>query len=475
MINKCFEIGKKTFIFFKSCDNIIYRVKGVIMKKIFYLIIGVLLILPIHVFAMECYSEIIDIDEVDNFSCTGVESKDLKFTANGEDYNSFFSVNYNEEKKEAKIVINKNIVFNTDIEIGVVKIASGTNESNVRIKNKHYVIPSSTTTTKPAVTYSVTLDYNDGEKKENVTCEVTDGNTSCQIRLPEIDKEGFNGWGTANTCKVGNHGTIQVDRNTNFYACYSNATEETTNKIQIKSLTLKNKDTEEEIDFGTFSIKKKEYNFQVLNNVENIEVVADVDTDIKVEVTGNENLTVGENTITIKLSDKSGNTDEYNLFVTRLEEGVDIGHFLKSLVIGGYDIKFDPKTLVYNLKIENNVSTLQITPIVQNESDKFEIKGNKDLKDGSLITINVTGDDGITTVYRINITKDNKKTLLIYIALAAVVLLILILVFIIIIKNNKKKKNDYTQPKKEKKTKKNNNSNNVVQEQNNEEIEVFKI
>ena len=60
------------------------------------------------------------------------------------------------------------------------------------------------------------------------------------------------------------------------------------------------------------------------------------------EIIGNENLNVGENQILIKLTDENDNTNEYKIKVTRLEEGQTITnvHFLKSLVVGGYNINF---------------------------------------------------------------------------------------------------------------------------------------
>ena len=91
---------------------------------------------------------------------------------------------------------------------------------------------------------------------------------------------------------------------------------------------------------------------------------------INIEITGNENLVVGENNIVIKLTTSDNKTNEYKLKVTRLKKGekIDNKHYLKSLVIGGYNINFNKSTFDYKLTISSDINKLEITPISE-ESD----------------------------------------------------------------------------------------------------------
>jgi len=190
-----------------------------------------------------------------------------------------------------------------------------------------------------------------------------------------------------------------------------------------------------------FSIKKQEYEFKVLNDVTSLIIEASSNEDVKVEYSGNENLLVGENEIIIKLSDNENNVNEYKLIVTRLEEGQTINsiNYLSALVVGNYNINFNKEVFNYNLTIDNDINELVINAVPLIEDNLVEIKNNKELKDGSVISINVLDNEGSSTTYKINIIKESNN-LLIYIAIGVILLLIVILIILIIIKKNQKKK-----------------------------------
>ena len=121
------------------------------------------------------------------------------------------------------------------------------------------------------------------------------------------------------------------------------------------------------------------------------------------------------------------------------------------MVIGGYNINFNKSTFDYKLTISSDINKLEITPISEESDIKPIVLNNENLKDGSVIKINLTGDDDITTTYSITITKE-KSNLILYIGLGVLGLLIIILIVLIIIKSNRKKKNNLN-------TKPNDNSN----------------
>lgn len=432
------------------------------MKKILCTIICLLVMVPIlHANAdgIVCNNgEVIDLEKVNNFLCNPTDetanlSTNLDFHSGK--YDSYFSVV--KENKGVRITItNKSFVFSKDQKNGLIIITDKENKNlntPIYIKNKDYVAPTTTTTTTTttkaeAKTLTVTLDPNDGTNKSTKTCQISGNETTCYVTLPTLEKENFNGWGTAKTCKVGNSGSIKVEKDITYYACYEDTEIPTTNNqsstnLYLKTLKLTDKDTNDSLDIGTFSMKKNEYTLKVLNEVKNIAIETTQDEGINVEITGNENLSVGDNEIIIKLTDENNNTNQYKIKVTRLKEGETISnvHFLKSLVVGGYNINFNKEQFVYSLTIPSDINRLEITPIPEDETAMIEIKNNEELIDGSLITINVIGEDNETTTYTIEITKETSTNYMLLIAVGIIILLIIILVILIIIKSNKKKQN----------------------------------
>lgn len=434
------------------------------MKKKLGIIIGLLLLIPtINVKAdgLECagtQKNPIDLSSTSDFSCTGIEGTELTYTSDGKDFSKYFKLRSTKDRID---IVDNTMIFSSTQKYGLVIIEDKSTGKNtaVYIKNNAYVEPSTTTapTTQPTTsantkTLTIMLDPNNGEEAKKETCPLKGNSTNCFVTLPKLEDKNFNGWGTSKTCKEGNIGSQKVEKDITYYACYKNADTSTTttttvsstnNTLYLKTLVLTNKDTSDKLDIGTFSMKKTEYTLKVLNEVENILVSTTQEDGIDVEITGNENLTVGENEIIIKLTDENNNTSEYKIMVTRLKEGETINdvHFLKSLVVGGYNIDFSKEKFVYSLTIPNDINRLEITAIPEEDTSVVEIKGNEELIDGSLVTVNVIGEDNKTTTYTIDITKEASVNYMLVIAVVIILLLIVILVILIIIKSNKKKKN----------------------------------
>lgn len=435
------------------------------MKKMLSILICLFVMLPIIQVKADgiiCNNgEKIDLDKVNNFLCNPTDSNaaistNIEFSSGK--YDEYFTVA--KENNGVRITItNKLMTFSTDEQYGKVIITDKDNPSLntlLYIKNKNYVKPTTTTTTTTTTenvintkTFTVTLDPNNGTTTSTKTCQLTGNSTTCSVTLPKLETENFNGWGTAKTCKIGNSGSIKVEKDITYYACYKDSETSTTTtqssitNLYLKTLKLTDKDTNDTLDIGTFSMKKTEYSLKVLNTVKNISVITTQDDGINVEIIGNENLQVGETEIIIKLTDENNNTNQYKIKVTRLKEGETISniHFLKSLVVGGYNINFNKEQFVYSLTIPNDITRLEITPIPEEETSMIEIKNNEELIDGSLITINVIGEDNETTTYTIDITKEAGTNSMLLIAAGVIILLIIILVILIMIKSNKKKQN----------------------------------
>lgn len=424
------------------------------MKKILTLITLILVLPIINVNALSCRGETeetaIDLS-VSNFKCIDIKGDNLTFTNNSSDVSKYFKVGEINEGEATIEIVDKSLTFAKELKYGLIIITDNNganNSTRIFVKNNAYVEPTTTTTTTkdPSIkTITVTLDPNDGSEIKTETCDINSVNTTCYINLPELEKETFSGWGTAKTCKTGNEGSIKVDKDMTYYACYTDNESESTTELLLKTLIVKDKTTEEQINIGTFSIKNKKYNFKVLNNVENLLIEATAEEDIEIEITGNENLVVGENKVTIKLR-KGNDLGEYILNVTRLEVGetIDNTNYLKSLVIGGYELQFNKEQFNYTLTIPSNINKLEITALPEIDEDKVEELNNENLVNGSKIIIKVSNDES-STEYTIDIIKENTPNYLLLIGIGLIVLLIIVLIILIIIKS---KKNKRTQPKK---------------------------
>lgn len=196
------------------------------------------------------------------------------------------------------------------------------------------------------------------------------------------------------------------------------------------------------ISSGTLNFQKDilEYKTTVPYNIIKMDVTYEAsDPKAKVEVTGNDNFIVGDNTILIKVTAENETVKEYKIIVTRQEEGaatLSNNSYLKSLSVGGYDLNFNKKTLEYNLTIKKE-KALDITALPEEKTSKVKIIDNTDLSNGSVIRIIVTSEEGSSREYQINIKVQDNLTLFIYIGLGS---LVLVLIIILIIVKAKKKK-----------------------------------
>ena len=85
-------------------------------------------------------------------------------------------------------------------------------------------------------------------------------------------------------------------------------------------------------------------------------------------------------------------------------------NLIKSLKIKGYSIDFDPNKLEYSIKVKNNVKSLDLEIILNDENASYEISGNQNFKVGeNTVTIKVTAEDGSERTYTLKVTKEKAK------------------------------------------------------------------
>ena len=169
----------------------------------------------------------------------------------------------------------------------------------------------------------------------------------------------------------------------------------------LKSLTIDAKD----IDFEKDVV---DYEYKVGKDVDSldIEAIPELDTS-KVEITGNENFKIGKNIVTITVKAEDNSEKIYKIIVVK-EDKVLEKLYLDNLKIDGYDIKFNKEIFEYTLTIGKEKS---LNIIAFNDNGyTTEIVGNENLKDGSIIKIIVSDEDGNSSVYQIRIKVSNNDT-----------------------------------------------------------------
>lgn len=166
------------------------------------------------------------------------------------------------------------------------------------------------------------------------------------------------------------------------------------------------------VSAGDFKFDKKSlnYSFSVPNETTSLVVVA-VAEDSKSKIDGAKTyvLKEGLNKITVTVTAENGSVRKYTLQVTRIVKEIkrEVNNKLESLDIENYQISFDPENTIYNVTIDNETK-LNINYKVQDETSSVVINGNDNLKNGSTIKLTVTGVDGSTKDYIINISKNEE-------------------------------------------------------------------
>ena len=178
--------------------------------------------------------------------------------------------------------------------------------------------------------------------------------------------------------------------------------------------------------------KVYKYEITVPKNVlkTNIEAISTSD---KAEVNYKDiELSPGDNEIKIEVIAENEDKKEYVINVIQSEdEKVDKN--LQSITVEGYDLDFKLDKKEYTLKISSDTDSLKI--ILKPSNIAYEILGNDDLHNGSVITIKI-GDEA---EYKIKVEKEiNKTNPIIYIVIGVLLISLVITVIYLI----RKKKNN---------------------------------
>lgn len=191
-----------------------------------------------------------------------------------------------------------------------------------------------------------------------------------------------------------------------------------TNDSKLQKLSIEGYD----IDFNKNIYN---YNIEVEKEIENIDITAIPENkNSKVNIEGNKNLKIGQNEVTITVISESGSKTNYKIYVTR---NADIC-IISGINIEGYQLNFNCHKYNYELKIKNE-SSLNITPILKDDSATYTIINNNNLKNEDIITIKTTL-NGTTHEYNIKVFKNSSTTLNFFSKLLIIMVSIIVVLII---------------------------------------------
>lgn len=121
-----------------------------------------------------------------------------------------------------------------------------------------------------------------------------------------------------------------------------------------------------------------------------------------------EYILTGDNTqISINVTAEDGTVRTYKVNVRKVYKSSN--NNLKDIVIEGYEIDFNKNTLEYKINVGSDVTSLDISALVEDGSAWAKIEGNENFKEGeNTVTITVTAENGATKTYKITVNKAQK-------------------------------------------------------------------
>ncbi len=157
----------------------------------------------------------------------------------------------------------------------------------------------------------------------------------------------------------------------------------------------------------SFNPSTYEYNIDVDTNSKYLEFKPELNIEgaSLVKDFGNQKITLkpGNNIALIKVMDSNKDILTYIFNITKPIANKSNNNYLKSLTIEGYDLKFSKRIKNYTLEIDPKDTKLNITPVLEHAKARYIISGNSNLKNGSVIKIEVTAENEEKAIYRINI------------------------------------------------------------------------
>lgn len=194
----------------------------------------------------------------------------------------------------------------------------------------------------------------------------------------------------------------------------NNVNNNITTTTKSSNANLKNLVIDQEGLTPMFSSIVTNYSLKVPETVTSLKITPTVEqSGAKYWITGEDDLQMGRNVVTITVTAPDGTKKTYTINVDRVKDTTKADASLKTLIIDGVELspEFTSENLEYNLGVfDSSVEKLTILAYANSDNAKVEIQGNDDFKEGeNIIKIIVTAEDETTVQeYVLKFTKDAK-------------------------------------------------------------------
>lgn len=158
-----------------------------------------------------------------------------------------------------------------------------------------------------------------------------------------------------------------------------------------------------------FNPNLKHYSVNVPNNIAEVTITSKVNHEKAYYGSGFGNRVVklneGKNDILVKVYAENGNESVYTIVVNR---DLSNNNNLTSISVDGKVIKLTKDKLKYSVKVDNNITKVNIIATTEHEKATVVVDNNKELVEGSnIISLTVTAPNGEKKIYEIDVFRDS--------------------------------------------------------------------
>lgn len=199
---------------------------------------------------------------------------------------------------------------------------------------------------------------------------------------------------------------VQSEKGTKkVYTLVVNRKDDRENDNKIKSIKLNG------VLLDGFSPDIDEYNFIITKDVTTIEVECELNSekakfDSTYKGVRRVKISKDKQDILVKAIAENETVKTYTIHVTRNKNSGALP-VLKNLEIEGCTINFIPTTTTYEVVLKDG-DKLGLTIETNNENDEYDVIGNENLKNGSIVQVIVKDEKSNQNIYTINVKRDTE-------------------------------------------------------------------
>ena len=240
--------------------------------------------------------------------------------------------------------------------------------------------------------------------------------------------------------KVSGAGRVNVKYGTNTYNVVVTAENESKKTYEISISRNDNRDSDNTLKSLTISDGKLnqkfnpdvlEYTLYVLNTIDKITIspVLNSEKSNFVFGYGEKEINLSENIGVVEIKVLAENETErtYKININKVEKYLSSNTNLNELSVSGHDINFDNDNNLYYLELNGNESYLDIKATPEDSDSTVTIEGNNELKEDSLVLVNVKSTDGTVKSYALVVKQNEKNSSFVYIIFAIICVLMFFL------------------------------------------------